>query len=272
MTPGALRFLLLSNLPSLICNLIWSLYLALIFALIMTRTLIDLVNLFGSHAFEIRARLGLIDYLGKNQWVWAPSGRSHKIASNVYHFLISSIHISSCWAGWRKLWHLRVMPRVKHFLWLLLNGKITTAEFLYSINLGPRRMCIFCDLTYESCKHLFCQCCKVQGLWNHISTLISKHISFPYGFISSGWLSHSHLSSRYKALIALTAWNVWKARCDAIFRDTKPNFVHIAHKAISQANVMNYVGNSVCWKILINNFCNLDGHFLFAASVWNVST
>lgn len=159
------------------------------------------------------------------------------------------------------------MPRVKHFLWLLFNGKITTAKFLYSINLGPRRMCIFSNLTYEPSEHLFSQCCKVQGLWNHISTLISKHISFPDGFISGGWLSHSRLPSRCKALNALTTWYVWKARCDAIFRDVKPNFVHIAHKAISQANVMNYVGNSVCRKILINNFCNLDGPFLFSFSL-----
>lgn len=165
------------------------------------------------------------------------------------------------------------MPRVKHFLWLLFNGQITTVEYLFSINLGPRRMCIFCNLEYENSEHLFNHCYKTQCTWNSISTLTSKLISFPDGLCMGIWLSHSHFSTKIKAIIALTARYILKARCDAIFRDIKPNFINIARRAYSQASNIFSVGNSPCRNlIIISNFYKFDGPFLFAASVWNCAT
>lgn len=164
---------------------------------------------------------------------------------------------------------LKSCPKLKHFLWLLFNGGIATAEFLHSINLGPRRMCILCNLDYESSEHLFHFCFKTQVFWALIFTLLSKQIQFPDGFVMGRWLTQLNYSLRVKSIIALSAWFLWNARCDAIFRDVKPNFHIIAHKAISRAKDIYCAGIASCKKLIISNFYNLDGPFLFSTSVWN---
>lgn len=119
-----------------------------------------LTSLFGSLANEIISRLGQVDPNISNEWVWAPKTFTHKIASTVYHFLNHIISDPVPWVGWKKIWPLKVFPLVKHFLWLMFNGRISTADYLHSINLGPRSMCVFCNLNYETPEHLFHQCCK----------------------------------------------------------------------------------------------------------------
>ncbi|XP_039146767.1 uncharacterized protein LOC120284004 [Dioscorea cayenensis subsp. rotundata] len=147
-----------------------------------------LYNIFGSHIDDLIPIMSIIDHTCNNKWVWIPKPFSPKITSTVYHFLNNIGSEPSPWAGWRKIWSLRVMPRVKHFLWLLFNGRLATADFLYSINLGPRRMCILCNLDFENSEHLFHTCCKTQGLWAFISNLLHKQIHFPDGFVMGNWL------------------------------------------------------------------------------------
>lgn len=74
-----------------------------------------LYTLFGPHAYEIISRMGRIDHTFFNEWVWAPKSATHKIASTVYHFLNHNVSEPSPWAGWNKIWSLKVMPKVKTF-------------------------------------------------------------------------------------------------------------------------------------------------------------
>lgn len=164
-----------------------------------------LYNLFGSHACEIISRLGHIDCFTTNMWVWAPKLLLIKLLLMSIIFWITTYMILLLGLVGRKFGLSKLCLRLNIFLWLLFNRKIATVKFLYSINLGPRRMYIFCNLDYETSEHLFNHCCNIQGLWNSISTLTSKHISFLEGFILGVWLIQSHFSTRIKALIALTA-------------------------------------------------------------------
>lgn len=73
-----------------------------------------------------------------------------------------------------------------------------------------------------------------------------------------------------KSLIVVTTYFLWKARCDAIFRNISRNFEIIAHRVLS------YTQNIKCAKIklsgsklILNNFTNDDGFFLFSSSNWN---
>lgn len=84
-------------------------------------------------------------------------------------------------------------------------------------------MCVFCNLAQESHEHLFHECCKTQGVWDLISTATGKNIFFPAGFVSGNWISLTSYSMRAKVLIAFAAC-FFGTRCDAIFRNIRPNF------------------------------------------------
>ncbi|XP_039128871.1 uncharacterized protein LOC120265002 [Dioscorea cayenensis subsp. rotundata] len=226
--------------------------------------------LFGDSICNISGNLVSIDFTGFNFWVWFPKAHTSKLATNVYKTLNHNADNGNSWIGWHKLWAICSAPRVKYFLWMLFKGRISTFEYLYSIHLGPRNFCSFCGLDYESIEHLFFNCCKTQRIWYSVYALIGKHIDLPGGFSAGNWLTF-HSSAFNKFVIVAVAWHIWKARCDWVFRRINPNFGLIACKAICFANDF-FQPTALNWgtKLLLNNFTNSDGLFLFIAASLNV--
>lgn len=127
-----------------------------------------------------------------------------------------------------------------------------------------------CNLVLESPEYLFYECCKSQGVWNMISATTSKRFQFPTRFVYGNWISLSSYSMRTKVIIALATWFLWKALCDAIFRNIRLNFSVIALQAINYANVnLCALRNPICRNLIISNFTSFDGLFLFSASSWS---
>lgn len=131
-------------------------------------------SLFGSRYSDIIDRLGTIDPVGPNHWVWLPKSHTLNIASNVYHFLNSYKSSSSSWPGWRKLWHIKTALRVKYFLWLVFRGRLLTGDLLHAFNLGPRSLCALCGLVLEIAEHLLLLCSKAQLIWQHIGYMMGS--------------------------------------------------------------------------------------------------
>lgn len=89
----------------------------------------NLSHIFGS-SFDLDSlKSGSIDTTLENHWIWNPKSSNNKISFAVYHHLN---HISSCnveWQGWNQIWRIYTTPRVEHFLWLLLHGRLSTTDF-----------------------------------------------------------------------------------------------------------------------------------------------
>ncbi|KAH7657245.1 hypothetical protein IHE45_17G008900 [Dioscorea alata] len=134
-------------------------------------------------------------------------------------------------------------------------------------------MCNFCNLYPESAEHLLFTCSKSQLVWNIISANTGIRLHFSDGFVSGNWISNDRYSMKIKVTIALVAWFLWKARCDAIFRNSMPNFSAIAHKSLSFANTnLCAFRNPLCRKLILSNYTSSDGLFLFSTSSWNDAT
>lgn len=174
------------------------------------------------------------------------------------------------WTGWHKLWKLHVVPRVKHFIWLLLHGKISTTDYLNSINLGPRSLCIFCNIESESVEHLFKECCYAQLVWNSLNHNLGINISFPDYISLCSWITDYKFFIHTISVIAANIWYLWKARCDAIFNCINPNFPSIAIRAIALVKDFMQENTSLLGRhLLLSNFSHVDGLFLFYAHKWN---
>ncbi|XP_039136968.1 uncharacterized protein LOC120274488 [Dioscorea cayenensis subsp. rotundata] len=229
-----------------------------------------LESLFGENLSSIISNLSAIDCSGNNTWVWLPNPSKLKISAAVYHHLNLGINHNESWAGWTKIWRLHVAPRVKHFIWLLLHGRISTTDYLHSINMSPRTLCILCSLELESADHLFHGCYKAQQVWNLLNCILNINISFPDRISSGAWITDYNLSLHSISIIAVSIWLLWKARCAAIFSNIRPNYPLLVRKAIAHVQEFLQGNASLCGRrLLLNNFSHADGLFLFFAFSWN---
>lgn len=124
-------------------------------------------------------------------------------------------------------------PRAKHFIWLLFKGELKTADFLHALNIGPQEFCTFCWLIFETTEHILNLCPKTQAIWNDVSNLVRKNVSFPDGFVSGLWIEadYSVYSNYVKSVVVAIAWLIWKAHCNAGFRNEIPDLGFIPRKA-----------------------------------------
>lgn len=233
---------------------------------------LDKLNtLFGDNLDCFQSRLGRIDVSTLNHWVWVPKSQSNSISTTTYHFFNKCFNCNNDdWSGWKEIWRLGVAPRVKHFLQLMLQGRIATYDYLHAIKLGPRNLCILCGLTFESAKHLLAECPNAQLVYNLLGKKASNCFIFCNGLISSSWLTSSLYSLYYKYVIATAIWFIWKARCDIIFWQISLNPAIIVCKSLAHAMEFSFANSpQLGRRLLLNNFSNPDEPFLFIPSHWN---
>lgn len=139
------------------------------------------------------------------------------------------------------MWRLRVIPRIKVFIWKLAHGKPPTGAYLYDLNIGPYSPCYFCELDTETANHVIWTCSKVNSCWSMILDFLGlSHLN--QSFLNSGlWLTSTvnlpHKIQFDKALIGTSAWLIWKERCNLVFKKWRPNFNTILDRALSFCSV-----------------------------------
>lgn len=174
--------------------------------------------IFGDNMNFDYLTLGHVSINHVNSWVWHPKSRRNNLSYMVYSYLCQNAGPLVSWDGWDNLWRLKISPIAKHFIWLPFHNGIQTHEYLYRLNLGPRTLCGFWNLAYETNEYLFHHCPKSQTICGLISNDIGKPIYFLDGFISGNWLSPSQVDFEFftQSIIAITTWLIWKARCNLI--------------------------------------------------------
>ncbi|XP_039136204.1 uncharacterized protein LOC120273607 [Dioscorea cayenensis subsp. rotundata] len=224
---------------------------------------------FGDFLGPLVPNICNFDLANTNFWVWKPHSSNLNISSAVYNHLNHNHDLALEWPGWNKLWKLHVAPRIMHFIWLMLHGRVSTTDFLNSINIGPITLCVFCHIDCESSEHLFLECRCAQMVWNLLNHKLGINISFP-DLISAGfWITDYNYSIHTIFVIATSIWYLWKARCEAIFNNIIPNFTNISVKAIAHVkDFMQENASLVGRKLLLNNFSTSSGSFLFFAHRW----
>ncbi|XP_039130816.1 uncharacterized protein LOC120267185 [Dioscorea cayenensis subsp. rotundata] len=225
--------------------------------------------LFGDWLDCFIPKLGVIDSNGNNHWVWSSKSVNQSTSAIVYHYLNSSSCWIDGWPGWKRIWHLNVAPRVQHFLWLAFKGRVSTYDYLYSINLSPRNFCAMCNLMHESIEHLLYSCNLAQAVWGHVCTKLNIPNPFSGGFCFGEWLICDLLSPFAKAVIASATWFLWKNRCDKIFRSFSVSSLVIVSRAFSHARDFSFAhADKFGSRLILNNFSFRDGLFLFVVSQW----
>lgn len=91
-------------------------------------------TMFGNHLNSLFLNDSAINVNIPNVWVWLPDSKNLRHSAKVYSYLNLKAAKEHSWEGWTHLWRLNVAPQAKHFIWVMLKGKIKTLEYLYSLN------------------------------------------------------------------------------------------------------------------------------------------
>ena len=90
----------------------------------------------------------------------------------------------------------------------MVHGRVKITEFLYSFNIAPSSLCIFCGLWEDTAEHLFHNCHHASRIWREVSTLINVSIDFTVGVTSGTCIENSmHPEPKFVAYVcAAVTW------------------------------------------------------------------
>lgn len=112
-------------------------------------------------------------YPQDSKWKWEPNGLfSTRSTYKVRH------HSGVLCQHYRRLWKIKCPPKVKVFLWVLLQNKLLTREMLARRGCNIVQGCLLCRSdTVESALHLFWTCPYAKEFWSSILREISMGIT-----------------------------------------------------------------------------------------------
>eukprot|EP00253_Pinus_taeda_P028450 PITA_28450 len=175
-----------------------------------------------------------------NGFRWDPTGSNYIVKSG-YQYICNDIYQIPTWNHWRIIWNSEAIPKVKFFNWLLLKGKVLTAENLKKRGIiGPSR-CPNCCSAEETIQHLFLDCSFAKQCWISLSSLGNinwqPHQSIPETI--HAWRKNcpwkekgSKIVKRIWAIIPLNLlWKIWLTRNKKIFQNKDSNVRMTCNKA-----------------------------------------
>ncbi|KAJ3705118.1 hypothetical protein LUZ61_008823 [Rhynchospora tenuis] len=147
-------------------------------------------------------------------WKWSSTGL---YSSSSAYSILADPGLRSHYHSW--LWKMKVPPKVKIFLWILLLDRVLTQQNLLIRNWPTIPACQCCDnTTLETSYHLFVSCDYARQIW----TLLQVRFSLPFLTFSADlngfWLQNrAYIGQFWDIIWAAATWAIWKERNRRIF-------------------------------------------------------
>jgi hypothetical protein len=148
----------------------------------------------------------------------------------------------SCSSGsdrtWKLLWKVKVRPRVKFFVWKILQNALPTAKNLFIRRVGDG-ICGVCGEADETIYHCLFECHIPKALWKESpmgkpwSRLPGTSMSdfFHLLFTSGDEFTMAHVTN--------ILWQIWKARCAWLFDNKAVSITSSLYQA--EAETKDYI-------------------------------
>ncbi|KAK6126674.1 hypothetical protein DH2020_039582 [Rehmannia glutinosa] len=148
---------------------------------------------------------------------------------------------------WKKLWKLKVPPKVKHFVWRVCKDSIPTHSNLSRRHVEVDCHCVLCRVDYETAWHVFLECKISKECWDkaglkELIAVWSVNVESMKEFVENV-LSHQDEWIVAKTLMML--WSQWKERNEVLWNNKCSSSIGIISTAVSMLS--NWcTANSVC--------------------------
>lgn len=135
-------------------------------------------------------------------------------AKSVYkaHFAASVMCSTACtiWKAWAPL-------KCKLFLWLVVRGRVWTADCLAKRDLPHNAACCFCNIAQESAHHLFMGCSVVTIIWSSVLLWANLSEAIPQNApeFRDWWQEarnrvHESRRNSLNTMVPLIIWSIWR--------------------------------------------------------------
>uniref|UniRef100_A0A803NL91 Reverse transcriptase zinc-binding domain-containing protein n=1 Tax=Cannabis sativa TaxID=3483 RepID=A0A803NL91_CANSA len=160
-------------------------------------------------------RIGCGDTVQVLKNPWLPS---HYSVKSVYKSLQEDNgerHTNESSGFWRKIWNLKVPPKVKNLLWRVAAGCLPTKSHLQTKHVQVNELCPFCNAERETISHVLITCSYSKDCWNRLGIGVPTLVSGTF----SSWLDEifSRFVDGERMLISMVAWALWKCRNDLVW-------------------------------------------------------
>eukprot|EP00253_Pinus_taeda_P033369 PITA_33369 len=171
---------------------------------------------------------------------WDPTGSSYTIKSG-HHYICNSTYQIPIWNHWRIVWKSEAIPKIKFFTWLLLKGKVLTAENLRKRGINGPSRCPSCCSAEETIHHLFLDCPFAKSCWINLSSLGNINWQPQQNIPDTiyEWKKNCPWKDKRSKIIKRIwdiiphnlLWRIWLTRNKKIFQNKESNVQSTCNKA-----------------------------------------
>eukprot|EP00253_Pinus_taeda_P022784 PITA_22784 len=104
----------------------------------------------------------------EDRYIWDTCGGPFSVREG--YKSLQNRNPTATWNLHTATWKTECIPKVKHFNWTLLKGKILTAENLRKRGIQGPSICCFCKAEEESIQHSFLLSTFAQSCWNQLAS------------------------------------------------------------------------------------------------------
>lgn len=130
---------------------------------------------------------------------------------------------------WKKLWQMKLPPKIKDFIWRAVWGCISTRVQLISRRVEIPAMCPVCNTEDESIVHCLLNCSNAQECW--------RIAGLGFGIVSEGfseWFFDfwARQNERGRGRALTLCWEIWHARNRVLWEGKKTTASQIVSNSI----------------------------------------
>lgn len=172
-------------------------------------------------------------------WRWSPSGTfSSSSAYNAF------FHGQTTLLGAKQLWRSRAPNECRFFLWLLLHGRVWTADRLQRHGMQNHGTCALCLQEVETLDHLFLQCPFSRKVWFKVLRRCGWQGYAPRSddCLIVWWLQVHRRVVQWRrkcfdSIFILVVWKLWLERNARVFRQRSSQVSAVIHQFWSDVEV-----------------------------------
>ncbi|XP_060964627.1 uncharacterized protein LOC133033648 [Cannabis sativa] len=184
-------------------------------------------------------RIPLSDARRNDQWFWLQESSgvfSVRSAYRLQHEAHNNGTLAVPTDVWRKLWSIKVPPKVLNFLWRACANCLPTKFLLTTKHVQIDDGCPLCTAVPETTLHLLVRCSFARSCWRKIKVpSVAPGAMFFQQWFEAGLAQWSEVEC---IEAAMTLWAVWKMRNEVVWNSISPSCEEVIH--IAQVNFLDW--------------------------------
>ncbi|CAL1410505.1 unnamed protein product [Linum trigynum] len=199
--------------------------------------------------------------LGEDKMIWGLEQDERFQLKFVYNLIANTEDEGAEEGTWKALWRWKGPSRVKHFLWLVLHGRLFTNKERVRRKMATNSNCTYCKDTEETMEHILRNCVKAKAVWDRFRhKLAATNAIIPF----HEWVLSNLLLEEKGIDFGVICWNFWKKRNKEVLDGKVYNEQSVRCRIDGWLNTIKQAeqgmigcsvnqDNNIIWKLFLRN-------------------